>query len=82
MSLESIWSKAGLSGFLSSASVLRDEDAPFFLVYRGCLSGSNSGESQQIPKNLYVLVDQLDLQVRRFSGLESKSTARILLLAA
>lgn len=76
MSLESNWSKAGLSGFLSSASVLRDEDAPF------CLSGSNSGESQQIPNNLYVLVNQFDLQVRRFSELESKLTARVLLLAA
>lgn len=63
MSQELNWGKACLAGFLSRASVFRDKNAPFFLVYRGCLSDSNSGDSQQISRNVCVLVEQLGLLV-------------------
>lgn len=63
MSQESNWGKACLAGFLSRASVFRDKNAPFCLVYRGCLSDSNSGESQQTSRNVCVLVEQLGLLV-------------------
>lgn len=82
VSQELNWSKACLPGFLSSASVLRDEDASFFLVYRGYHSGSNSGESQKTSRNVCVLVDQLGLLVGWISGprkrLKSKLSAIIL----
>lgn len=63
MSQELNWGKTCLAGFLSRASVFRDKNSPFFLVYRGRLSNSNSGENQQISRNVCVLVEQLGLLV-------------------
>lgn len=63
MSQELKWGKSFLAGFLSRASVLRDEDAPFFLVFRLHLFGSSSEQSQQISRNVCVSVHQLGLLV-------------------
>lgn len=46
MSQELNWSKACLSMFLSSTPVLKDEDAPFFPIWRGHLSVERANSYQ------------------------------------